>query len=66
MVDERFSSEVAWRGSVHVFDLTGHATATRAFAWSDPTANGPRFTSVLAVHPVMDAVDAVRAAIGVR
>ena len=30
-----FSGEhIAWQGIVHVFDLEGHPTATRAYAWS--------------------------------
>ena len=41
--DARFKTSVAiripvrgrtpWRGSVHIFDLFGHASATRAYAW---------------------------------
>ena len=33
-VRETFEGRTVWEGVVHVFDLTGHLTATRA--WSSP------------------------------
>jgi hypothetical protein len=35
-VRETFEGKTVWEGVVHVFDLTGHPTATRAYAWSSP------------------------------
>ena len=35
-VCETFEGKTVWEGVVHVFDLTGHPTATRAYAWSSP------------------------------
>jgi hypothetical protein len=64
-VKERFVHEPVWEGVVHVFDLEGHPTATRAYAWSSPIENSTkrRFFAVLHVPPIMSPLDAVRAAI---
>ena len=35
-VRETFEGKAVWEGMVHVFDLAGHPTATRAYAWSSP------------------------------
>ena len=35
-VRETFEGKTVWEGVVHVFDLAGHPTATRAYAWSSP------------------------------
>jgi hypothetical protein len=35
-VREAFEGKPVWEGVVHVFDLAGHPTATRAYAWSSP------------------------------
>ena len=61
-----FSGErIAWQGIVHIFDLAGHPTATRAYAWSSPIEGSDkrRFYAVLHVPPVSSPADAVRAAI---
>nr|HEX4316996.1 hypothetical protein [Kofleriaceae bacterium] len=55
-----------WQGEVQIFDLVGHPTARRAYAWSHETENGSgrrRFVAVLHAGPVVNAVTAVRAAI---
>jgi hypothetical protein len=54
-----------WEGVVHVFDLTGHPTATRAYAWSSPVEGSTkrRFFAVLHQPPVESPQAAVRAAI---
>jgi hypothetical protein len=64
-VSERFNGQPVWEGVVHVFDLDGHPTAKRAYAWSSPVEGSDRrkFFAVLHVPPVMSPVDAVRAAI---
>jgi|HubBroStandDraft_6_1064221.scaffolds.fasta_scaffold214732_3 hypothetical protein len=33
---ETFEGKPVWEGVVHVFDLAGHPTATRVYAWSSP------------------------------
>jgi hypothetical protein len=64
-VKETHAGAVVWEGIVHVFDLTGHPTASRAYAWSSPIEGSDkrRFFAVLHQGPVKSPVDAVRAAI---
>jgi hypothetical protein len=64
-VAETFAGEPVWEGVVHVFDLDGHPTATRAYAWSSPIEGSDkrRFYAVLHVPPISSPADAVRAAI---
>ncbi len=64
-VRERHGDAVVWEGIVHVFDLQGHFTATRAYAWSSPIEGSDkrRFFAVLHLPPITSPVEAVRAAI---
>jgi hypothetical protein len=64
-VRETHTGTAVWEGVVHVFDLTGHPTASRAYAWSSPIEGSDkrRFFAVLHQGPVKSPVDAVRAAI---
>jgi hypothetical protein len=64
-VKETHAGAVVWEGVVHVFDLAGHPTASRAYAWSSPIEGSDkrRFFAVLHQGPVKSPVDAVRAAI---
>lgn len=64
-VSEAFEGRAVWEGVVHVFDLTGHPKATRAYAWSSPIEGSDkrRFFAVLHQGPVTSPVEAVRAAI---
>jgi len=65
-VKETFGGETVWEGVVEVFDLTGHATAHRVYAWAHETDNPDkpiRHVTVLHLHPIKSAQDAVRAAI---
>ncbi len=64
-VKETHADAVVWEGIVHVFDLKGHPTASRAYAWSSPIGGSDkrRFFAVLHQGPVKSPVDAVRAAI---
>lgn len=64
-VDERHNGQPVWQGEVHVFDLDGHPTATRAYAWSSPIEGSSkrRFYAVLHLGPIRSARDALRAAI---
>jgi hypothetical protein len=64
-VCETFDGKPVWEGVVHVFDLAGHPTATRAYAWSSPIEGSTkrRFFAVLHQPPVDSPQAAVRAAI---
>src|SRR5439155_25831991 len=64
-VREAFEGKPVWEGVVHVFDLAGHPTATRAYAWSSPIEGSTkrRFFAVLHQPPVDSPQAAVRAAI---
>jgi hypothetical protein len=64
-VQETHAGAVVWEGVVHVFDLKGHPTASRAYAWSSPIEGSDkrRFFAVLHQGPVKSPLDAVRAAV---
>ena len=65
-VKEMFQGQTVWDGIVEVFDLVGHPTALRVYAWAHDTddPNNPRrHVTVLHSHPIKSAEDAVRAAI---
>lgn len=65
-IKEMFRGETVWEGIVEVFDLIGHPTAFRVYAWAHDTddPNNPRrHVTVLHSHPIKSAEDAVKAAI---
>ncbi len=65
-VKEIFKGETVWEGIVEVFDLVGHPTASRVYAWAHETDDPEtprRHVTVLHKHPIKSAEDAVRAAI---
>ena len=64
-VRETFDDKPVWEGVVHVFDLAGHPTATRAYAWSSPIEGSTkrRFFAVLHTERISSPLEAVRAAI---
>lgn len=66
-VKEMFQGKTVWEGVVEVFDLVGHPTAHRVYAWAhqtdDPANPKRRHVTVLHQHPIKSARDAVRAAI---
>lgn len=64
-IKETFGGKTVWDGVVHVFSLSGHPTAKRAYAWSSPIEGSDkrRFFAVLHVPPITSPVEAVRAAI---
>jgi hypothetical protein len=64
-VREIFGGTTVWEGVVHVFHLTGHSTATRAYAWSSPIEGSTkrRFFAVLHTARISSPLEAVRAAI---
>jgi hypothetical protein len=64
-VRETFDGKPVWEGVVHVFDLAGHPSATRAYAWSSPIEGSTkrRFFAVLHTERISSPIEAVRAAI---
>jgi len=64
-VKETFQGQTVWEGSVQVFDLIGHPTATRCYVWSHAVegSDNRRFVAVLHPGPVDSPEKAVRAAI---
>lgn len=65
-VKETFKGQTVWEGVVEVFDLVGHPTANRVYAWAHDTNDPQRprhHVTVLHLHPIKSAQDAVRAAI---
>jgi|SRR5215213_7854407 hypothetical protein len=64
-VRETFQGQTIWEGVVHVFDLAGHPTATRAYAWPFPMegSDKPRYVAVLHTDRINSPLQAVRAAI---
>jgi hypothetical protein len=65
-VKETFKGKTVWEGIVEVFELHGHPKASRVYAWGHETENAERpkrHVTVLHIHPVTSAVEAVPAAI---
>ena len=65
-VKETFQGKTVWEGIVEVFDLHGHPKAARVYAWAHETDNPQkpvRHVTVLHIHPIKSAQDAVRAII---
>ena len=63
---ETFQGETVWEGEVEVFELRGHAKATKAYAWGHATGKNDqarRYVTVLDLPPVSSPQTAVRAAI---
>jgi hypothetical protein len=63
-VTETFKGKTVWDGMVEVFELIGHPTASRLYAWSHDT-DGPkkRHVTVLHLSPVDSPQAALKAAI---
>jgi hypothetical protein len=64
-VSESFEGRPAWHGIVYVFDLGGHRSADRCYAWSSQVEESDRrrFFAVLHKAPITSPADAVRATI---
>jgi hypothetical protein len=65
-VKEMFQGKTVWDGIVEVFELRGHPTASKLYAWTHDTDDPEkprRHVTVLHGHPITSARDAVRAAI---
>jgi hypothetical protein len=60
-----FGGKPVWEGVVHVFDLAGHPTATRAYAWSSPIEESTkrRFFAALHTDRINSPLEAMQAAI---
>ena len=63
-IKETFGRNTVWEGVVHVFSLTGHPTAKRAYAWSSLIEGSDKrqFFAVLRQSPITSPVEAVRSA----
>ena len=65
-VEEVFQGKTVWKGTVEVFDLTGHTKAKQCYAWrhaAKDTGNEVRIVTMLGVPPVLSPRKAVQAAI---
>jgi hypothetical protein len=64
-ITETFQGKTIWRGIVEVFDLQGHARASRVYAWSYATDNPKKPLHVTVLHrgTVDSPLKAVQAAI---
>lgn len=65
-VQESYHGKTIWDGLVEVFDLVGHPTASRVYAWAhetDDPERPKRHVAVLHLGPVTSPKTAVRAAI---
>ena len=62
-VHEKQGGRTVWYGTVHVFDLDGHDSASRAYAWvvSEEAQQTPRVVTVLHKGLVTSPLEAVRA-----
>ena len=66
-VKEIFNGQLVWDGIVEIFEIVGHAKATRVYAWAHNTDSSEgkkrRQVAVLHIPPVVSPETAVRAAI---
>jgi hypothetical protein len=65
-IKEVWQGKTIWEGVVEVFDITGHPTAPRVYAWAHDTDNPKkprRNVTVLHIPPVVSPLLAVRAAL---
>lgn len=64
-IAETFEGETVWQGTVEVFDLIDHPTATRCYAWSHEIEGSyqRRYVTVLHTGPFGSPRTAVQAAI---
>ena len=62
-IKEIFEGETPWEGIVEVFELVGHQTAKRAYAWMYRDGAQNKTTTVLGVSPVDSPQNAVKIAI---
>ena len=65
-VVEQFENEIAWQGTVEVFDLVGHPEAKRAYAWTYRDGDQDKTVAVLEIPPVDSAKTAVKVTIAAK
>ena len=67
-VDESFQGRPVWQGEVDVFGLSGHPSADRFYARSEPVESSVTRSVFAVLHtgPVASALQAVRASIVAR
>jgi hypothetical protein len=65
-VTETFEDHLVWTGAVQVFELHGHPTASKCYAWSSAIEGTiqRKFYAVLHVPPVDSPAAAVKASVG--
>jgi hypothetical protein len=62
-----FHQSAVWQGEVAVFEIYGHPTAGRAYAWSYTTDNEEtRYVVVLKIPPISSPETAVQAALAAQ
>jgi hypothetical protein len=57
-VGDQFGGGAVWCGAVHVFDMVGHPTATRAYGWSTAGPGKVRRLFALLHRPPIDSAQA--------
>lgn len=64
-VSETFQEQSVWQGTVYIFDIKGHPSANKCYAWSSPIEGSTkrRYYAVLHVTPIDSPEKAVRASI---
>jgi hypothetical protein len=65
-IKEVWQGKTIWEGVVEVFDITGHATATKVYAWAHDTDDPKkprRHITVLNIPPIDTPLLALRAAL---
>jgi hypothetical protein len=62
-ISESFDGKSLWEGVVHIFELEGHPSASRAYTWSSPVEGSTerQYFAVLNIPPITSPVEAVRA-----
>jgi hypothetical protein len=60
---ERFQGQIAWQGTIEVFDLIDHPKAKRAYAWTYRDGDQNKTIAVLELPPVDSPQTAVKVAI---
>jgi hypothetical protein len=63
---EQFEGQIAWQGTVEVFDLIGHSKAKRAYAWTYREGDQNKTIAVLEIPPVDSPQSAVKVAIAAK
>jgi len=62
-VTDMFQGQIAWKGTVDIFELSGYATAKRCYGWRYQEGNDIQTVTVLEIPPVDSPESAVKWAI---